>query len=240
MPNKTSYMAAWYWPDSLTLLNNSQNYMYTQVPGNGWWPFVYESNVAADFPSVFHDADVPDLPYAVHACCYNGNPRLLPDSTSADPILCATSTQYSNPSPGQFFHHRSLGSVLDPATKMLVWDGAVNAWGGSITGTANYVDTSIDGAMWGGFGWGHDFVTTAPNGYNPTCYNYPVCPGNTGWNSAQTINGGTQTAITKAVLNVSNQDDVNNQYYNIYGLRYRRNNNTACNALFVDGMSSIS
>jgi len=233
-PNWGNYMAAWYWPDTLTLLNNPQNYMYTQVPGNGWWPFVYESNVSADFPAIFHDADVPDMPYAAHACCYNGNPRLLPDSTSADPILCATYSQYSSPTPSQFFHHRSLGSVLDPATKMLVWDGAVNVWNGTINGTSNYVDTSIDGAQWGGFQWGHDFVTNSPY-YNSTCYQYPVCPGNTGYNSGETINGGTQTAVTKSVQIASNHDDVNSQYYNIYGLRYRHNNNTACNTLFVDG-----
>jgi len=237
LPNWGNYMAEWWWPDTLSLLNAPQNYMYTQVPGNGWWPFVYVSNESADYLPIFHDLDVPDLSYSPHACCYNGNPRLLPDATSGDPLLGWTQSEQVIP-PSQLFRHRSLGSVSDPATKMLVWDGSINATGGVINPVDNNhgnnaVDKSLDLSNWqaGGYGYGHSFSLNSPY-YSSAQYNQPVAPGNFSGISS----GGTGlNTITKGEQMIENQDDFSNLSWNPWGLRYRHNNNTSCNALFVDG-----
>jgi prepilin-type N-terminal cleavage/methylation domain-containing protein/prepilin-type processing-associated H-X9-DG protein len=235
MPSWSNYMAEWWWPDSLTLLNAPQNYMHGQVPGNGYYPAIDISNQSADYLPIFHDLDVPDAPFAVHACCYNGNPRLLPDATSADPMLCSSSTQFSNPTASQLFQHRSLGSVNDPATKMLVWDGSVNVYQGSINSVSNnygnnLVDKSLDDSQWNAYGWGHCFSMSSP-WFNSAQYGTPVAPGN----GAGGANSGWANSVTKSVQSVENRDDTSNQYYNQYGIRFRHNNNTSCNALFVDG-----
>jgi prepilin-type processing-associated H-X9-DG protein/prepilin-type N-terminal cleavage/methylation domain-containing protein len=211
----------WNWPDTLTLLNAPQIYASIQVPANGYWPPVSQSNQSADLLPIFHDTDTPDVPWATHSCGYNGNPRLLPDATSADPMH-----------PGNLFQHRAMGSVDDAASKMLVWDGALNIYGGSIYGTSNYVDKSIDDGCWNSttYSYGTSCSMTSP--YEPAAqYSTPVAPG-VGANGA---NSGWANSVTKSVQIVENQDDVSSQYYNAYGLRYRHNNNTSCNALFVDG-----
>jgi prepilin-type N-terminal cleavage/methylation domain-containing protein/prepilin-type processing-associated H-X9-DG protein len=220
----------WNWYDTLTLLNSPQNYASIQVPANGWWPPISQSNQSVDVSPIFHDSDVPDVPFALHADCYNANPRLMPDATSADPLLCATSGQMSNPGPGQLFHHRALGSVSDPSDKMLVWDGSLIISGNQILGTGNAVDKSMDNSQWGAYGWGHCFSMTSP-WFAQSQYPTPVAPGNgAGGAGSQWPN-----SVTPTVQVVENVDDVDNQWYNGQGLRYRHNSNKTCNVLFVDG-----
>ena len=192
----------WNWYDTLTLLNSPQNYASIQGPANGWWPPISQSNQSVDVSPIFHDSDVPDVPFAVHADCYNANPRLMPDATSADPMLCANSGQMSNPGPGQLFHHRAPASVSDPSDKMLVWDGSLIISGNQIIGTGNAVDKSMDNSQWGAYGWGHCFSMTSPWFAQPQ-YPTPVAPG-TGAGGASS---GWPNSVTPTVQDVENVDD---------------------------------
>lgn len=232
---------AWDWPDTLTRLTNNK------APGDGgtpvWNPYgygfqvQYEQNLAIDFSPVFHDYDTLQLPYDARVSDYFANPRILANNAINDyPGHPSSST------PSQCLPLRQEGSIKRSSDTMVVWCGpqnlAVN--GGNIVEPfwpdgPNATDIDQAALEWGQDGYwlcyplpisGYPSIKKAGYGYLISLGNYAAPLGD-----YESANG----FVTKAVQAAMNYDNQNPEYNTGANMRFRHLNNTAANALYVDG-----
>jgi len=242
----------WTWADTLTLEVTKRT--QTQADGGFWeppgntniqsWDSKHLGNMAYQYLPIFHDVDVPDMPNTPRSSHYTANNRLMPDSSTIDPGTYANSintitpqASYTGGSYGTF-PLRQIGSIKRSTETMLAWCGSVNISDGQTNQGADTIDYQIDdsavGANFGGWGHGALYPIPAGNFYRPTSYVQPIAIGNTGvYPGNGQWSGG--TLITKATLQLENNDDYNAGWNFFCDMRFRHMNNTTVNALFVDG-----
>jgi prepilin-type processing-associated H-X9-DG protein/prepilin-type N-terminal cleavage/methylation domain-containing protein len=212
----------WTWEDVVTLAGQPGQYASgaTYQSANNWSGYP-EGNQALDYAGVFHDVDTPQFGWSPRSASYNANPRLLPYSLPGQTWTYDGLTSNAKP-----YHQRPFSSVLRAAEKIMIWDGAVYVSGGLITGS-NSVDNQVDGSAFSWGVWSHQFCDASPN-MAPANYANPVGAGNPGGNSMS------PGSVTMASQSAENKDAYNTPWL-YYSLRFRHNNNTKANVLFVDG-----
>ncbi|MGD0460912.1 MAG: type II secretion system protein [Tepidisphaeraceae bacterium] len=193
---------------------------------------------------VFHDVDVPALPWFARSCAYMANVRALGALYLWDPV--------PNNSGSSAWPQRQLSSIKRSAQVMLVWCGACKIEQGQNTGVYQTYPNGLDDfGMWGDttahthINHGLCYPIPAKAGYNTGWYANPISLGaalQAGNNPSSQIAG----SVTPSYLKNANQEywadqSGGNDVYNGPGgfdvceMRFRHLNNTTCNMLFCDG-----
>ena len=217
---------AWAWPDTLSLevsrgtqdQNTSGEYgQYSYLAPN-------IANMAFEFSGMFHDKDVPGNGWANRACDYECNPRIMPDNTVQD--------YYANTSDGSSSHYlglRKIANLRNSQSVMMVWCSGVQITsdgqdhGGPLTATQ--IDEGNLSTPLGliypplpSYSW------AAPMAGNRIALGSGNSPAGCSYSGGDTI----------ASLKSENVDYFAG-YDNAADMRFRHNNNTSCNGLFIDG-----
>jgi prepilin-type N-terminal cleavage/methylation domain-containing protein/prepilin-type processing-associated H-X9-DG protein len=226
--------------DILTLLTQNPRRTQSQTGSGSFRP--------TDYLPIFHDVDVPSMPWANRVSAYTGNPRVLGSDHMWDPVGGIW------PPTSQSFPQRQVGGIQRSTQVMMLWDTAlqVNANGtaGAINPSREAFCNGLDNyGMWGGTqpngsgepANGFCYPNPAQNwvGYNTTWYGNPIALGAYEYPSlypSSSLPG----SITPSYLLAANQDITSSSYNGLGGydtcyMRFRHLKNNRMNALFVDG-----
>jgi prepilin-type N-terminal cleavage/methylation domain-containing protein/prepilin-type processing-associated H-X9-DG protein len=243
---------SWDWPDTLTLLNNKQRPGTNGLPawnGPNGYLAQYETNMAYDYPGIFHDTDVNCQSYDTRVSDYAANLVILGDANYADDSYIssgvALSGSFNGVNPGNYWLPiRSAGSIKRSSETMMIWCGLQNIIDGSATYTSpdGPLDDQIDNGQieWGAGGYGLLYPTPASSSYNTADYNNPISLDGFPIGTFSSVNyTPTNNSHWIAKTLQSNVDNTVSAYQNnkigSCAMRFRHEDNTVCNILFVDG-----
>jgi prepilin-type N-terminal cleavage/methylation domain-containing protein/prepilin-type processing-associated H-X9-DG protein len=211
--------------DTLTLLNAK---IYPKVPFGGQPPGSISFEPAQD-SLVFHDVDVPDVPWYAHACAYVANIRAFGAVGIWDPITKNTLG----------WKQRHLSSIKRSAQVMMIWCGSCNIgqsvnYGVKLT----YPDAIDDYGMYNFHGLCYP-GPAIPTAYQSDYYSNPISLG-LPLGASNPLGSMTPGLVTKSDLKASNTDNYTMNYNGLGGwdacdMRFRHLGDTTCNALFGDG-----
>jgi prepilin-type N-terminal cleavage/methylation domain-containing protein/prepilin-type processing-associated H-X9-DG protein len=222
----------WTWTDSLQLMTSSRTQAQEGNFEPGWytWDARNLSYMAYDYSPVFHDADTAGMPYAIRACDYTANIRVLPDCRYADAMSAGAIGSYTG---AGFLPMRQQGSIHRSAQTMMLWCGSDNLSNLHTNQGADAVCWQIDESQisWNGGGYNlcYPQVPQLPPVYDPVNFTNPIALGN------DFNHGSPNNDVTPAVLTEENTDNFNTVYDNLCDMRFRHINNSTCNMLFADG-----
>jgi len=211
--------------DTLTLLTQSPRHPQSQTGSGQFRP--------VDVLGIFHDVDVPQMPWAADVTAYIGNPQAMGMGAGGG---------------ANWPVNRKQGSVQRSSEVFAYWDGACNLTSGKQNyGVPYRYCQALDGwccqGTWDG---AHGLRFPTPY-YDGNSANMPYPP--SGYGNLISLGGdltvGTKSQIGNVTLNYLKLENGDwaaaNNYsaagYSAYGceMRFRHMNNSACNVLFVDG-----
>jgi prepilin-type processing-associated H-X9-DG protein len=192
-----------------------------------------------DYLPVFHDVDVPPMPWGVRATAYVANSRAMGSSPVAD---------YSTYNPKTFkvqaMHARKVGSIVRSAEVMFMWDGACDVTSGQFNAGSPYIFSwTLDnfGELYShGLGFPSALSGTIGS-WNPKFYPNLIALGEPATNATTHISSFTGGA-TLAYLTLENRDPTKPNNFSgqnggvfVCEMRFRHYGNTTANFLFADG-----
>jgi prepilin-type processing-associated H-X9-DG protein len=198
--------------------------------------------MAYDYSGVFHDYDTSGLPYDTRISDYVANVRVFPDVNLVDTLQVVAFNQVlinSETTGSIFLPLRQVGSIKRASLSMMIWCGPQNITNGV---SAEYIlpdgpiSDQIDCGQIGFTSYCYGLLYPMPADpvhYNPALYSGLIALGNDGshWSGGS---GGNK--VTMKILKKQNVDDQNPQNYdNVGQMRFRHENGSTCNVLFVDG-----
>lgn len=206
-------------------------------------------NNGSDYNPIFHDLDVPQMPWGNHATSYIMNQEALGSGSNFGAVSSPTGQE-------QWCPRRKQGSIQRSAEVMMMWDGASNVSNGKTNNGVPYttpqaLDQWETQTTWNGT-YGMRFpnsTTTAmiaggfisgPNNYPNESYGYLLALGSNLYASGPTYNSQNQN-VTLSYQKLENGDvsaagNYGGTNFGAYSceMRFRHNLNSTCNYLFAD------
>jgi prepilin-type N-terminal cleavage/methylation domain-containing protein/prepilin-type processing-associated H-X9-DG protein len=250
----TPGIRGWTWADTLSLLVSKQTAAQAAAqPGNPYSRYAGQNpsqlllNDAYDYSSAFHDTDTPPVGYSLRACDFTGNVRVLADATwyndyYGDPA--APETQ-GNGNAAVYLPIRQVSSIKRSSQVMMIWCGSANISDGTDNVGSDALCWEMDDSAIAGT-YSHGYCYPVPLNHENGIYQNPIALGNVG-DASSPVYGtkysmdsqsplvGLNAKYLMQSLKLQNKDYADLGYNYICEMRFRHNNNTTVNALFVDG-----
>jgi prepilin-type processing-associated H-X9-DG protein len=186
--------------------------------------------MAYDYSGMFHDKDINANGWANLASDYECNPRVMPDVTQWDRYAMGVTGATGGT---WYVGLRKISSLRNTQSTMMVWCAGVGVAGNGLDNGSDLVASQLDdGNLQTSIGLCNP---PAPNSlwYVPLI-GQRIALGTSGPAGASyTNNTGGDTMQSLVRENVDYQQSAG--YDNAADMRFRHNNNTTCNALFIDG-----
>lgn len=222
----TTYLT--HYADTLTIMMTKRT-AKAPFPGQ---PAGAERFSAEETLKVFRDVDDPGLPWFEHATSYVGNIRVLG-------VTGSLWEPYTGNNSG--WKQRQLSSIKRSQESMMMWCGAMDVGKGVNYGVyLTYGNGLDDYQMYGGHGM------TFPTPFNASAFSAAKYSNPIGLGAALSVGGVYPSSkitgsVTKSYLAAANRDYYSADSYSGPGgwdtcwMRFRHNNNTTANFLYVDG-----